>query len=67
MRRELKDPPPDVKQCARHFRDRKQGTVKLVAPSTVAPPAPAAFPTAAYRAETTPRALQPLPWRFDPS
>ena len=64
VRRELKDPPPDVKQWG-HFRDRKQGTVKLVAPSTVAPPAPAAFPTAAYRAETTPRALQPLPWRFD--
>ena len=66
VRRELKDPPPDVKQWG-HFRDRKQGTVKLVAPSTVAPPAPAAFPAAAYRAETTPRALQPLPWRFDNS
>ena len=66
VRRELKDPPPDVKQWG-HFRDRKQGTVKLVAPSTVVPPAPAAFPAAAYRAETTPRALQPLPWRFDNS
>ena len=64
VRRELKDPPPDVKHWG-HFRDRKQGTVKLVAPSTVVPPAPAAFPTTAYRAETTPRALQPLPWRFD--